>query len=114
MDDLTSEVQNTQQIIGNLALDALGMRPSLRAEQELKSLVKTFPLLIWEFKAHIKDAVYFFYDRFEPENGNHMNPNAFPESCRESDESANPGQESQYWRMFHGNLDKLSGLTREA
>lgn len=87
MDDLTSEVQNTRQIIGNLALDALGMRPSLRAERELKSLVKTFPLLIWEFKAHIKDAAYFFYDRFEPENGNHMNPNAFPESCRESDES---------------------------
>lgn len=87
MDDLTSEVQNTQQIIGNLALDALGMRPSPRAERELKSLVKTFPLLIWEFKAHIKDAVYFFYDRFEPENGNHVNPNAFPESCRESDES---------------------------
>lgn len=84
---LTSEFQNMQQIIGNLALDALGMRPSLRAERELKSLARAFPLLIWEFKTHIKDAVYFFYDRFEPQNGTHMNPNAFPESCREFDES---------------------------
>ena len=102
-----------QQIIGNLAIDALGMRPSLRAERELKSLAKTFPLLIWEFKTYIKDAVYFFYDRFEPENGNHMNPNAFPESCRESDESdcqsrtRNSIVEDVSWQfeqiiMFHG------------
>ena len=118
-DGLTSEIQSVQQIIGDLALDALGMRPSLRAERELKSIATTFPLLIWEFKKHIKDAVYFFYDRFEPENGNHMNPNAFPESCRESDESDCQSQarksivEDVSWQFGQSIMSHGRSLTHE-
>lgn len=55
--NLASGVQNVQQIIADLALNAMGIRPILRAEQELKSLVKTFPLLIWELSTRLREWV---------------------------------------------------------